>query len=184
MSIEKTSILEMNRLTTEEYHSAPKVPLTILLDNVRSMHNVGSIFRTADAFRLEELLLVGITGCPPHPLIHKTAIGAEEAVPWRHLDSAIEFLEQCRAAGRTILALEQTHQSIPLGNQPALDDRGAVLIVGNEVHGISDEVIQYADYCLEIPQYGTKHSLNVSVATGIAIYDLCTPYLEMQHSLI
>ena len=123
MSIEKTSILEMQRLTTEEYHTAPKVPLTILLDNVRSMHNVGSIFRTADAFRLEELILVGITGCPPHPLIHKTAIGAEEAVPWRHLGSAIELLEHYRQEGRTILALEQTHQSITLGNQPPLATR-------------------------------------------------------------
>ena len=178
MPIEKTSILEMQRLTTEEYHTASKVPLTILLDNVRSMHNVGSIFRTADAFRLEELLLVGITGCPPHPLLHKTAIGAEEAVPWRHLDSAIEALEQYRQEGRTILALEQTHQSITLSSQPALDNRGAVLIVGNEVHGVSDEVIQYADYCLEIPQYGTKHSLNVSVAGGIAIWQMVAPLLK------
>lgn len=181
MPVKKTSILEMQRLSTEEYHAATKVPLTILLDNVRSLHNVGSIFRTADTFRLEELILVGITGTPPHPLIHKTAIGAETAVPWRHIDSALELLELYKREGRTILALEQTHQSIPLGMQPALSDPGAILIVGNEVHGISDELLQYADQCLEIPQYGTKHSLNVSVATGIAIYDICTPYLQQRN---
>jgi rRNA methylases len=178
MPIEKTSILEMHRLSTEEYRTSPKVPLSILLDNVRSLHNVGAIFRTADAFLIEELILVGITGSPPHPLIHKTAIGAEEAVPWRHLDTAAELLEQYRWEHRTILALEQTHQSISLGMQPPLNSHGAVLIVGNEVHGISEETLQYADYCLEIPQYGTKHSLNVSIATGIAIYDICASYLK------
>lgn len=178
MKIEKTSILEMNRLSPEEYHSSPKVPLIVVLDDVRSLHNVGSVFRTADAFRLEEIYLCGITGRPPHPLIHKTALGAEDVVPWSFFPSVSEALERLRSTGRQIFALEQTHQSVLLGEQPPIDSRGVALVVGNEVHGVSNAALDLVDCCIEIPQYGTKHSLNVSVATGIAIYQIISPAIS------
>ena len=179
MPIEKTSILEMQRLTTEEYHAAPKVPLTILLDNVRSMHNVGAVFRTADAFRIEQIVLCGITATPPHTLIHKTALGAEDSVPWHYEKDSLETVLRLKANGYRIWVLEQATGSIPPEQSPLQADEKAVLVVGNEVFGVRDEIISVADRCIEIPQFGTKHSLNVSVSCGIALYTLLAPLFPL-----
>ena len=151
----------------------PKTPLIVVTDNVRSMHNIGSIFRTADAFLIEEIILGGISGTPPHPEISKTALGAEETVKWRHLADTIECVGKLKKEGWKICVLEQTHESIPLPEFRGKENEKRVLVVGNEVTGVSQEIVDLADYVLEIPQYGTKHSLNVSVSAGIALYQLC-----------
>lgn len=171
-SLRKLSVVEMQRLDIDTYKQSDKIPLVVLLDNVRSMHNVGAIFRTADAFRLEKILLCGITAAPPHPLIHKTALGAEDSVDWEYFEYSHKALDDWKNKGYTIACLEQTTNSIMLGNTKPAIDKGIVLIVGNEVHGVDDSLVEKCDFCIEIPQYGTKHSLNVSVATGIALFEL------------
>ena len=163
---------ELNRLTIEEYKATDKLPLVILLDNIRSQNNIGSVFRTADAFRLETLCLCGITATPPHREIHKTALGATESVDWKYFPSTIDAIKLLRARGFQIMAIEQTEGSIPLNLfQPDLVQPLAI-VFGNEVNGIGDEVLDFCDGSIEIPQFGTKHSLNVSVAVGIVIWDL------------
>lgn len=160
----------MKRLSVEEFQQAEKTPLTVVLDDVRSMHNVGSVFRTADAFRLEEVCLCGITGCPPHSEIHKTALGAEDSVCWRYFETALHAVEELKASGVTVLSVEQAEGSTKLPQfQPEPGKRYAV-VFGNEVKGVHQEVIDASDGCLEIPQFGTKHSMNVSVTAGIVIY--------------
>ena len=160
----------MKRLTVEEFRSSEKVPLVVVLDDVRSMHNVGSVFRTADAFRLEAVYLCGITGCPPHSEIHKTALGAEDSVRWKHFDTALEAGRELRSEGYEVYSVEQAEGSIMLpGFIPEAEARYAV-VLGNEVKGVHQEVIDESDGCLEIPQWGTKHSMNVSVVAGIVIY--------------
>ena len=180
----KLTITEMNRLSLEEYRAAPKIPLCMLLDNVRSMYNVGAIFRTADAFRVNKLYLSGYTAAPPHPMIHKTALGAEESVAWEHTAQPVETLQALREAGYRICVLEQTTGSISPGEFIARiftpHPTPVAVVAGNEVYGVADELVQMADYCLEIPQFGTKHSLNVSVAAGIALYHLSLPYLTSE----
>ena len=163
----KLKIEEMQRLDVEQFRSEEKVPLTLVLDNVRSLNNVGSLFRTADAFRLEGLILCGITGLPPHPMIHKTALGAE-----------LSAVERLRGKGYKIWALEQATDSLCPEESPLTPPERVALVVGNEVHGVADEVIACVDRCIEIPQYGTKHSLNVSVSAGIAIYSIVAEYLR------
>jgi tRNA G18 (ribose-2'-O)-methylase SpoU len=160
----------MERLTVEEFRAAPKMPLTVVLDDVRSMHNVGSVLRTADAFRVEEVVLCGITGQPPHAEIHKTALGAEDSVNWRYESTALSAVTRLRAQGVTVLSVEQAEGSTMLPSfQPERGKRYAV-VLGNEVKGVHQEVIDCSDACLEIPQEGTKHSLNVSVTAGIVIW--------------
>lgn len=174
----KTPITEMQRLDREGFSRSPKMPLTIILDNVRSMHNVGSIFRTADAFRLERVILCGITAYPPHAEIHKTALGAEDSVLWAYYSDTLEPVRELVEAGYKVYALEQTRGSISLEQfRPTVGQRYA-LIVGNEVHGIGQEAIDLAGNSLEIPQLGVKHSMNVSVATGIAIWQIVSPLLD------
>lgn len=171
----KLSVLEMHRLSPGAYKESAKIPLVLVLDNVRSMNNIGSLFRTADAFRIEALYLCGITACPPHPMIHKTALGAEESVSWRYFSSTMEAVEDLRRGHYLLTALEQTTHSVlpqPYNSLLCPEHRGIALLVGNEVHGVEEEAIAHMDYCIEIPQYGTKHSLNVSVAAGIALYEL------------
>jgi tRNA G18 (ribose-2'-O)-methylase SpoU len=170
----KWKVTEMNRLSVAEFKESPKLPLVLVLDNVRSLNNVGSIFRTADAFRLTGLCLCGITASPPHPEIHKTALGAEEAVAWRHFSATGEAIEALKAGGYVICALEQAEGSIPLGDFAAEKGQKYALVVGNEVKGVEQAAVDASDYCLEIPQYGTKHSLNVAVSAGIAIWELFT----------
>ena len=166
----KLRTIEMNRLSIEEFQESEKTPLIVILDDVRSMHNVGSVFRTADAFRLEAIYLCGITGCPPHNEIHKTALGAEDSVSWRYFKTALEAVEELKASGVTVLSIEQAEGSTKLPQfQPEPAKRYAI-VLGNEVKGVHQEVIDASDGCLEIPQFGTKHSMNVSVTAGIVIY--------------
>lgn len=170
----KQSITEMKRLTPLQYKEAPLLPLTVLLEDVRSAQNVGAIFRTADAFRVEEIVLTGITPRPPHPLIHKTALGAEDAVPFRYAPTALEVIEEYKLKGYEVWCLEQTIHSTPL-EECSMEERKVLLVAGNEVHGVSDELVAQSDRAVEIPQFGTKHSLNVSVSVGVALYALLSP---------
>ena len=189
----KLKITEMHRLTADQYRRAPKVPLTVVLDDVRSANNVGSILRTCDAFRIQQVVLCGITPQPPLPAIHKTALGAEDSVSWRHVTEATETLTALRTAGYTLWAVEQCEGSMTLDQAadiivarcretlPTSADishaaapgiNPVAIIFGNEVRGVDQRVIDLCHACIEIPQYGTKHSLNVAVAAGIVIHRL------------
>ena len=181
--MKKLSIQEMNRLTPEAFHDAEKLPFVVVLDNVRSQHNVGAVFRTADAFLLEGVYLCGICCCPPNPEIHKTALGAEETVDWLHFDDTLEAVRVLRKRGYRVYAIEQAHDSITLEqarqdllrkNNETNTTNGIAVIMGHEVFGVQQEVVDACDACIEIPQYGTKHSLNVSVTAGIVMYELST----------
>lgn len=168
----KLKIDEMNRLSPEAYGTAEKIPVIILLDNIRSMNNVGSIFRTADSFRLEKVVLAGITPTPPHREITKTAIGAELTVAWEKVEDATEAARAYQAEGYKILSIEQAEDSIHLQQFPVNPEEKYVLVLGHEISGVQQELIDFSDAVLEIPQFGTKHSLNVSVASGIAMHHL------------
>lgn len=169
---EKKSIVELTRVGEEEYRAMPKLPLRVMADNVRSMHNVGSLFRTSDAFMVEELILAGISGCPPHPEIAKTALGAERSVAWRHVPDAVAEARRLQAEGWRVLALEQAHDSQELGDFAAVPGERYLLVAGNEVEGVDQRIVSLADAVLEIPQCGVKHSLNASVSAGIALHHL------------
>lgn len=170
--MKKLKLEELGRISTEAYKDVPKLPVVVVLDNVRSLHNVGSAFRTADAFRIDKIFLTGITGQPPHREIQKTALGATESVTWEYHKSVAEIVQQLKAEGYTIIIVEQTSESMALQNfMPAADGKFC-LIFGNEVNGVSDEVIDLADIALEIPQSGTKHSINVSVCVGIVAWEV------------
>lgn len=167
----KLKLEELNRLSVEAFKMAEKIPLVVVLDNVRSQHNIGSVFRTSDAFRVEEIMLCGITATPPQAEIHKSALGAEDSVRWRYFKDTITALKELKQKGFTIYAVEQAEQSIPLESlTPQRGGRYAV-ILGHEVHGVQQSVVDASDGCIEIPQYGTKHSLNVSVTAGIVLWD-------------
>jgi tRNA G18 (ribose-2'-O)-methylase SpoU len=168
----KLTMPELNRMTVEEFKVAPKVPIVIVLDNIRSQNNIGSVFRTADAFRLEGIWLCGITATPPHREIHKTALGATDSVDWHYCESTLQAVETLRNKGYTIIAVEQAGESIMLGAYTPAPAEKFAIIFGNEVEGIGDEIFPHIDTCLEIPQYGTKHSINISVAVGIVIWEL------------
>lgn len=172
MEHRKLKITELNRISAEEFKKADKLPLVVVLDNVRSLHNIGSVFRTSDAFRVECIYLCGITAVPPHPEIHKTALGAEFTVDWKYVDNAIEAVDNLRQKGYIVYSVEQTENSIMLENIRLEQGKRYAVVLGNEVKGVQQEVINHSDGCIEIPQYGTKHSLNVSVAAGIIIWDL------------
>lgn len=174
--IRKLKTMEMQRISVEEFHEAEKMPLVVVLDDVRSMHNVGSVFRTCDAFRAEGVYLCGITATPPQNEIHKTALGAEESVSWTYFRSAAEAVEALQRDGYKVFAVEQCEGSTMLDRlgcavTPAGKDDKYAVILGNEVHGVHQEVIDLCDGCIEIPQFGTKHSLNVSVTAGIIIWE-------------
>ena len=160
----------MQRLTVEQFREAGKTPLVVVLDDVRSMYNVGSVFRTGDAFRIESLYLCGISATPPATEIHKTALGAEDSVQWRHYDSALEAVAELKESGYEVLAVEQCENSTKLN--AFFPERGKkyAVVLGNEVKGVHQEVIDACDGCLEIPKFGTKHSMNVSVTAGIIMY--------------
>ena len=166
----KKNILELTRHSLGEYRDMEKLPVLLLADNVRSMHNVGAFLRTCDAFRMAGVVMAGITPVPPHPLISKTALGAEDSVTWRHVDDAVAEARRLKDEGWTLCALEQAHNSVRLDDFiPSLDCR-YVIVAGNEVEGVSQEIVNIADTVLEIPQEGVKHSLNVSVSAGIALW--------------
>ena len=166
----KLTMPELNRLNVADYHNVTKLPIIIVLDNVRSMENVGAFFRTADAFRIEAIFLCGITARPPHREIHKTALGAEESVSWRYFETTVEACEHLKAEGYCIFAVEQVESSIKLDDFTAPEK--SAYIFGNEVDGVDDEVLKHCEQAIEIPQKGTKHSLNVSVSGGIIMYHL------------
>lgn len=168
----KLKITELNRISAEEFKKADKLPLVIVLDNVRSLHNIGSVFRTSDAFRVAGIYLCGITAVPPHPEMHKTALGAEFTVDWNYFADAVEAVDALKAEGYIVYSIEQAEGSVML-DELTLEKTGKYAVVlGNEVKGVQQEVIDRCCGCIEIPQYGTKHSLNVSVAAGIVIWDL------------
>lgn len=162
---------ELNRLSIEEYKNADKIPLVIVLDNIRSMNNVGSAFRTSDAFRVAKICLCGITARPPHRDINKTALGSDKSVDWEHFENTTDCLKQLKSKGFQIVGLEQTDKTNFL-NEFNIEKEGKyALVFGNEAFGISDEALAELDTCLEIPQFGTKHSLNISVSLGIALWE-------------
>ena len=165
-------ITELNRISAEEFKKADKLPLVVILDNVRSLHNIGSVFRTSDAFRVECIYLCGITATPPHPEMHKTALGAEFTVDWKYVNNAVEAVDNLRQEGYVVFSIEQAKNSIMLENIQLEQGKRYAVVLGNEVKGVQQEVIDHSDGCIEIPQYGTKHSLNVSVTAGIVIWDL------------
>lgn len=171
MQQRKLKIEELNRISVDEFKEAKKIPLAVVLDNVRSRHNIGSVFRTGDAFRIEEILLCGITGTPPDAEIHKTALGAEDSVKWRYFEETLSAVEALKAEGYTVFSIEQAENSVSLEELELDKEKKYALILGHEVHGVAQEVIDASDGCIEIPQYGTKHSLNVSVTAGIVIWD-------------
>lgn len=164
-------VTELNRKSIEEYNQTKKIPIILLLDNIRSLNNIGAIFRSSDAFRIEKIILCGITATPPHNDIHKTALGAEDSVPWEYSDNIISTIETLKNRGYIINALELTTNSISLDKVTILKENKYALIVGNEVKGVQQEVVDLCDMAIEIPQEGTKHSLNVSVATAITLWE-------------
>ena len=168
--MKKLRTIEMDRLTVDEFKQADKLPLIVVLDDVRSMHNVGSVFRTGDAFRIEAVYLCGITSTPPMAEIHKTALGAEDSVIWKYFDTALEAVETLKAEGYEVYSVEQAHGSTMLQNFTPINNKKYAVVLGNEVKGVHQEVIDASDGCLEIPQFGTKHSMNVSVTGGIIIW--------------
>ena len=189
----KLRTIEMNRISVEEFREAEKLPLIVVLDDVRSMYNIGSVFRTCDAFRVEAIYLCGITACPPHQEIHKTALGAEDSVAWRYFETAEQAVEQLHQDGYFVWSVEQCEGSTKLqdlnsNENPSLREGHRVgvslreghrvgVIFGNEVKGVHQEVIDMSDGCLEIPQFGTKHSMNVSVTAGIVIWEFARRFL-------
>lgn len=169
----KKTASEMHRLTVEQFQQAEKVPLVVVLDNIRSQHNVGAVFRTADAFCLQGVYLCGICCCPPNDEIHKTALGAELSVEWRYFENTLDAVQALHEAGYAVYAIEQAHDSITLDEAVlTLPDNPVAVVLGHEVFGVQQEVVDACDACIEIPQYGTKHSLNVSVTAGIVLYQL------------
>ncbi|MFA6794239.1 MAG: RNA methyltransferase [Proteiniphilum sp.] len=171
MKRRKLKLEELNRLSVEAYQEAAKIPLVVVLDNVRSQHNIGSVFRTSDAFRVTEILLCGITATPPNVEIHKTALGAEDTVCWRYFEETQEALQTLKKDGYTVFSIEQAENSISLETITLEKEKKYAVIFGHEVHGVQQAIVDAADGCIEIPQYGTKHSLNVSVTAGIVIWD-------------
>ena len=168
----------MQRLSVDEFHEAPKLPLIVVLDDVRSLHNVGSVFRSGDAFRVEAVYLCGITATPPHPEIHKTALGGEDSVAWRYFPTATEAIESLHNDGFFVYSIEQVEGSTKLQNLQLDTDKRYAIVLGNEVKGVHQEVVDMSDGCLEIPQFGTKHSLNVSVTAGMVIWEVAKKFLS------
>lgn len=169
--VEKLKLEELGRVDIETFKQSEKIPVIVLLDSIRSMNNVGAVFRTADAFIIEKVVLCGITPQPPHREIHKAALGATESVDWYYEKDVTEALQKLKSEGYKILAIEQTTGSIALNEQVISKDEKYVVIMGNEVDGVSDEALALCDGFIEIPQMGTKHSLNVSVCAGIIMWE-------------
>jgi len=173
----KLRLQELNRLSKENFRQSAKLPFVVVLDNIRSMHNVGSFFRTADAFRCEKLMLCSITARPPHRDITKTALGADRSVLWEYALNTAEAVKALKQQGYFIIGVEQTTHSLPL-QQFFTPNQPIAVIFGNEIDGIQSEVLELCNACIEIPQAGTKHSLNVSVAAGIVLWHFCAPHLS------
>ena len=169
--MEKKTIWDLNRVSVDEYKTQiDKLPIVVVLDNIRSLNNVGSVFRTADAFLISKIMLCGITATPPNNDIHKTALGAEDSVAWQYFESTIDCVNRLKEEGYTLCCLEQVKDSVALQDFVVEDGKKYAIIFGNEVNGVDQEVVNACDVCIEIPQCGTKHSLNVSVSGGIAMW--------------
>jgi tRNA G18 (ribose-2'-O)-methylase SpoU len=170
--MKKLKLEELGRISVDQFKESEKLQVCIVLDNVRSLHNVGSAFRTADAFRIEKIYLTGITGTPPHREIQKSALGATESVAWEYVENSAKAIQDLKSQGYTIVIIEQTTESKPLNEFVPAKDKKYCLVFGNEVNGVSEEVIAQGDVAIEIPQIGTKHSLNISVCLGIVCWEL------------
>ena len=173
--MKKLTTEEMGRMSVEEFRQSEKLPLTVVLDNVRSLNNIGSVFRTSDAFRVEHIALCGITATPPHREIHKTALGAEDSVAWSYHEDTAECLRALKGQGYKVFAVEQVDDSVKLGirnEDLGIEGQPVAIVLGNEIEGVQESLLPLCDGCLEIPQYGTKHSLNVSCAAAIVIWEL------------
>lgn len=169
---------ELNRVTPDEFKVQTKFPIVVVLDNIRSMNNIGSIFRTCDALNVEKLYLCGITACPPQKEISKTALGATESVAWEYEENVVKVVQRLKAEGYTIFLIEQIDDSHKLDKFSFKDYEKVALIAGNEVFGVSDELLPVCDAAIEIPQFGTKHSMNVTIATGIVLWEAAKASLE------
>ncbi|WP_300728080.1 RNA methyltransferase [uncultured Bacteroides sp.] len=174
----KLKITEMNRLTVEEFKEADKLPLVVVLDEVRSLHNIGAVFRTSDAFLVNRIYLCGITATPPHPEMHKTALGAEYTVDWKYCKHTQDAVNELHNEGYTVLAIEQCEGSTMLDRLTLDPQKKYAIVMGNEVKGVQQEVVDMCDGCIEIPQYGTKHSLNVSVTAGIVLWEFANKMIK------
>jgi 23S rRNA (guanosine2251-2'-O)-methyltransferase len=169
---------ELGRMDTDSFKKATKIPVVVVLDHVRSMNNIGSVFRTSDAFRIESIVLCGITATPPNKEIHKTALGATESVKWRYFEQTQDALDEYRKNGYLICSVEQAEGSIMLESFPISTEERYVLVFGHEIRGVDQAVVEISDHCLEIPQYGTKHSLNIVVLVGIVIWEFFRKFKE------
>lgn len=169
---EKLQLKELNRVNIDEYKKLDKIPLVVVLDNIRSMSNIGSMFRTSDAFCVEAIHLCGITSVPPQNEIRKTALGATESVSWKYFNNTMDSIRELKDNNYQIISIEQTKNSTLLQNYQAKTNQKVAIVLGNEVKGVEQEVINESDFCLEIPQYGTKHSLNVSISAGLIIWHI------------
>lgn len=175
---------ELNRLSTEEYREAEKLPVVVVLDNVRSLNNIGSVFRTGDAFRIAKICLCGITATPPHREIHKTALGAEECVEWQYFEETTDAVRELKEEGFTIVAVEQVEGSVSLERFSLVAGRKHAFVFGNEVKGVQQEVVDLSDCCVELPQFGTKHSFNVAVTVGIVLWQALSPLIREKDQLV
>ncbi|MBN2274163.1 MAG: RNA methyltransferase [Bacteroidales bacterium] len=174
----KLANAELNRKSVEEYKKAEKIPVVVVLDNVRSLNNIGSVFRTCDAFLIESLFLCGITATPPHREIHKTALGATDAVNWSYFDKTNDALAQLRSEGYTLCAIEQTEKSIMLHHFRTEPGERYALVFGHEIHGVDQDIVNLCDLSIEIPQLGTKHSINIAVSAGIVLWEVFRNYVN------
>lgn len=181
--IRKLKITEMNRLTVEEFKEADKLPLVVVLDEVRSLHNIGAVFRTSDAFLVNRIYLCGITATPPNAEMHKTALGAENTVDWKYCQNTQDAVNELHEAGYTVLSIEQCEGSTMLGDMLLDRNKKYAIVMGNEVKGVKQEVVDMCDGCIEIPQYGTKHSLNVSVTAGIVLWEFANKLMEFRKTV-
>jgi len=169
----KLKLWELDRVSEEQFKQQKKNPIIVVLDDIRSLNNIGSFFRTADAFNIEKIYLCGITACPPHKDIHKTALGATETVTWEYKSDIVSLCNELKTNGYTVCSIEQTENTVFLQNTKDLTETKFALVFGNEVNGVNQDVVDNSDYVVEIPQFGTKHSLNVSVCAGIVLWEFC-----------
>ncbi|MBE0662149.1 MAG: RNA methyltransferase [Bacteroidales bacterium] len=180
----KLSLAELGRMNNEEHRKAQKLPVIVVLDNLRSQHNIGSIFRTADAFRFEAIYLCGISATPPQREMNKTALGATESVAWKYFETTLYAIEELKAKGYKICSVEQTEGSTPLSGFEIPAANGLAVVFGNEVTGVDQSIVDASDFCVEIPQYGTKHSLNVAVSAGIISWEIVNQFIARHPGII
>ena len=174
----KLKLWELDRVSEEEFKGQKKFPLIVVLDNIRSLSNIGSVFRTSDAFNVEKIYLCGITATPPHREIQKTAIGATNSVEWEHVDSTVEILKRLKADGYAVCSIEQTEETVLLNEVSQLPESKFALVMGNEVDGVDQQVVDLSDHVIEVPQFGTKHSLNVSVCAGVVLWEFSKRFIN------